>query len=167
MKRRVPLRRSEDGNERGDHLPLVAVSVRSRYGDFVPIRFCVDTGADLTAIPVPLAEEVGLYVPRASEALGTASGLVGKVNLYLGTVRLRIFGEEFTWPCAFTEATGPTSRKPYGVLGRAGLIAAFNVCIKSPFLTIERRRDHLPVWQRILLALVPSWPRLHPANRPL
>jgi hypothetical protein len=39
--------------------------------------------------------------------------------------------------------------------------------IKAPFLIIERRRDHLPVWKRILLSLVPSWPRRHEPDEPL
>jgi hypothetical protein len=166
MKRRVHLDESR-GPGIGDLRPLVRINVRSRYGDCAPIPFCIDTGADLSALPVFLAEQRGIAIPKSEHSRGRVSGLVGSVDRYRGVIRLRIFGEDFAWPCDFVESQGPARVRSYGVLGRAGLIAAFNVCIKSPWLTLDRRRDHLPIWQRLLLALMPSWPREHPADQPL
>jgi hypothetical protein len=37
--------------------PEMTVEVCSRFGDFVPVLFRVDTGADVTTIPVRVAEE--------------------------------------------------------------------------------------------------------------
>jgi hypothetical protein len=150
----------------GGQRPLVTICVRSRYGDFAEVRFCIDTGADLTAIPVSLAEREGIAYPRDEHSRGRAGGLVGAVDRFRGSVHLRLFGEDFTWPCDFVELARSTDLK-YGVIGRAGFLDAFHFCIKGAYLTLERRLDDRPLWQRILLSLLPSWTRTHPADQPL
>jgi hypothetical protein len=166
MKRRVQLDESR-GPGIGGLRPLVTVNVRSRYGDFAAIPFCIDTGADLAALPTSLAQQEGIAFSRSADRHGRVGGLVGSVDRFRGVIHLRIFGDDFTWPCDFIESQGPPGRLASGVLGREGLLAVFNVCIKAPWLTIERRRDHLPAWQRILLSLVPSFSREWPFDEPL
>ena len=56
---------------------------------------------------------------------------------------------------------------PYGVIGRAGFVSAFNFCIKVPFVTLERRLDERPLWQRIVLSLLPYRSRAYEYNEPL
>jgi hypothetical protein len=163
MKRHLYLNNSR-GPAIGGQWPLVRILVRSRYGDFIPIRFCVDSGADLSALPLALAQRHGIAVPQSEHSRGTEGGLAGPVARYRGVIQVRLFGEPFTWPCEFIDSPG---RPDYGVLGRSGFLSAFNFCIKGPFLIIEPRRDHLPPWQRALLSLVPSWSRLHPPGEPL
>ncbi len=116
----------------GGQLPLVTLNVRSRYGEFAPIRFCVDSGADLIALPIYLAEEEGIAFSRTEQHRGTVSGIVGSVERYLDVIHIRMFGEDFTWPCSFVESRRPTFREPYGVLGQGGFLSCFNTCMKDP-----------------------------------
>jgi hypothetical protein len=166
MKRRIKLDESR-GPGIGGQRPFVTILVHSRYGDFTKLWFCIDTGADLTVIPIPVAEQEGIGFPRDEHSRGRAGGLVGAVDRYRGSVRLRLFGEDFAWPCDFVDSQRPTLQEPYGVIGRAGFLDAFHFCIKGKYLTLERRLDDRPLWQRILLCLLPSWTRTHPANEPL
>jgi hypothetical protein len=149
----------------GDFTPLVTVNVRDGRGDYVPVRFCIDTGAVVTSLTIALAESKGIAFARDERSRGTASGLVGTVAKYPGFLDVRLFGEQFRWPCAFLDAAGPASREPYGVIGRIGFLASFNACIERPWCRVERRCDHLPFWRRLLARLTPS--RLHPYNVPL
>jgi hypothetical protein len=166
MTRRIRLA-DPDGPEMGGQCPLVKVLTRSRWGDFAEVQFCIDTGADLTSLPVYLAEREGIAYPRDEDSRRRAGGLVGSVDCYRGTIQLRIFGEDFTWPCRFLDSPPPASREAYGVIGRAGFLAAFHFCIKGAYLTLERRLDDRPLWQRLLLSLLPPWTRTHAADQPL
>ncbi len=122
--------------------------------------------ADLTGIPVSLAEDEGIAYPRDEHSRGSAGGLVGAVNRFRGPVHLRLFGEDFTWPCDFIEASRSSDPK-YGVVGRAGFLDAFHFCIKGKYLTLQRRLDDRPLWQRLLLSLLTFWTRTRPASQPL
>ena len=79
--------------------PDVTLWVRSRYGDYAKIRFIVDTASDFTAIPISLAQREGIAFPQSPAQRGTAGGLLGAVEKYLGALHVRIAGEEFNWPC--------------------------------------------------------------------
>ena len=118
-------------------------------------------------MPLWLAEQEKIPFPRTEQAHGRSTGLVGAVLRYRGLIHVRLFGEEFDWPCDFLESQVPANRQGYGVIGRAGFLAAVNFCIAPPFCSIERWRDHLPRWRRLLLRLVPTWAREHPADSPL
>ncbi len=151
------------GHRCGD--PVVTINVRTRFGTFAPLRFLVDTGATLSNVPIPLARQEGIPFDRSPVARGRSRGLVGSVERFRGALHLRIFGEEFHWPCDFLDEA-PGSMRDYAVLGRAGLIDAFKVCIAAPFVTIARRLGHLPWWLR-LAHLVPRPAPEHPADVPL
>ena len=164
MKRHVELGGAR-GPVGGGFCPLVTVNVRTRLGRYVAIRFCIDTGAVTTSLPIPLAERARIAFPRDEHSRRTASGLVGSVAAYQGFLDVQLFGEDFRWPCAFLDAGGPASQDPYGVIGRIGFLASFNACVERPWCRIERRSDHLPFWRRLLARLSPS--RSHPFDLPL
>src|SRR5262249_12004922 len=127
MKRKIHLSsRSSSGEE---NCPFVRIRVRTRYGDFVPVRFFIDTGADYSALPIPIARRLGFVSPQTAASQGMATGLVGSVLRYGGVLHLRLFNEDFTWPCDFLDAAGPASVDPYGVLGRAGFTRDFAFCL--------------------------------------
>src|SRR6266403_1905856 len=91
--------------------PDVTIEVQSKYGDFVPVLFRLDTGADLTTIPIPVAEEKGLSFTK--DYPGTAIGFVGIAPKYAGTLLVRISGIEYDWPCDYTERpSAPGSSEP-------------------------------------------------------
>ncbi len=165
MKWRIELDNSR-GPGIGGQRPFVIIRVRSRYGDFAEVRFCIDTGADLTVVPVHLARKLGIAYPQDEHSRGRSGGLVGAVDRYRGSVPLRLFGEDFTWLCDFIESAQATDHR-YGVIGRAGFLDAFHFCIKGKYLTLERRLDDRPLWQRILLSVLSPWTRTHPADQPL
>jgi hypothetical protein len=73
MKRHIRLDESR-GPGIGGQRPLVTLNVRSRFGNFAPVLFCVDTGADLPAIPISLAQEEGIAIPRANTVGERAAG---------------------------------------------------------------------------------------------
>jgi hypothetical protein len=164
MKRHIPLGGAA-GPVAGAFNPLVTVLVRTRTGRYEEVLFCVDTGSYVTSIPIPLAEELDIPFPRDPSSRGQVRGLVGTTSRYSDFVRVRLFGEEFTWPCAFIEVPNPAQTFNYGVIGRIGFLASFNACVVRPFCRIERRRDHLPFWRAVLAYLTPS--RLHDFDEPL
>jgi hypothetical protein len=172
MKWRLPLVRRTLGGVACDR-PEVTLWVRSRYGDYAKIRFVVDTGSDFTAMPIPRAQEEGIAFPQAPAQRGTAGGLLGRVEKYLGSVHVRIGGEEFDWPCDFLvlppagpETPAASQARTTPVLGRAGFLAAYAIGIDGDYLTIKRRPSG-PWWRRLGRALWPELAREHPVSEPL
>jgi len=162
MKRKIRL--SPRFRDKEKNCPLAWISVRSRYGDFAPIHFCIDTGAGYSALTIPIARQEGITYPQAAVARGTASGLVGQVVRYRGVIQVRLFDEDFTWPCDFLDTAGPASVEPYGVIGRAGFVDDFAFCLDKPFFTLRRRG---PMWRRLLTSLFPPWTPEHHFDQPL
>jgi hypothetical protein len=141
------------------HRPEVTLWVRSRYGDYAKIQFIVDTASDLTAISIPLAQKEGMAFPQSPAQLGMAGGLLGAVEKYLGSIHIRIAGEEFDWPCDFLvlppagpETPAARQARTAPVLGRAGFLAAFAIGIDGDYLTVKRR-PRGPWWRRLGRAL--------------
>jgi hypothetical protein len=136
------------------HYPEVTLWVRTRY-DYTKLRFRIDTGADCCAIPVATAQREGITFTSDSSTLGTATGLVGRVGKYIGSIQVRIAGEEFDWPCDFLlppantlgnspASTGMTRGHNYAILGRAGFLTAYTLCIDDENLTLTRNHTHRP-----------------------
>jgi hypothetical protein len=149
------------------HYPEVTLWVRTRY-DYTKLRFRIDTGADCCAIPVAIAQREGIAFTSDSSTLGTATGLVGRVGKYIGSIQLRLAGEDFDWPCDFVlppanapdispVSTGRTSRQNYAILGRAGFLTAYTLCIDNKNLTLTRNHTHQPWWYRLGRLL---WPEI-------
>jgi hypothetical protein len=139
--------------------PLVWLSVRSRYGDFPAVRFSLDPGADASAIPIALARRLGIAFPQDEASRATAAGLVGRADRFRGLLNVQIAGVEYSWPCDFIDAPGPSSVDPYGVIGRAGFLDDFAFCVNKPYFTLRRRK----LWAIFL----PPWTPKHDAGEPL
>src|SRR5262245_35759438 len=82
--------------------PLAWLPVRDRYGSLAELKFRVDTQADVTTIPISLAEKERLPYTRTRE--GAARGIVGKVKKFRNRLRVVIAGREYDWPCDFMES---------------------------------------------------------------
>ena len=172
MKWRLPLVRRTLGGIDCPR-PEVTLWVRSRYGDYAAIQFIVDTASDFTAIPIPQAQREGIAFPQSPAQRGTAGGLLGAVEKYLGALHVRIAGEEFDWPCDFLvlPPAGPESpaarqARTAPVLGRAGFLGAYAIGINGDYLTIKRRPAG-PWWRRLGRALWPGLARNHSVTEPL
>src|SRR6516164_5789197 len=100
MKWRLPLVRRTLGGIDCPR-PEVTLWVRSRYGDYAASQFIVDTASDFTAIPIPQAQREGIAFPQSPAQRGTAGGLLGAVEKFLGAIHIQIAGAEFDWPCDF------------------------------------------------------------------
>src|SRR5262245_15586412 len=108
-------------------LPRVRILVRTRYGDFVPVRVVLDTGSDCCGLPLGFATAEGIPVPRTPQAHGTAGGLVGSAQRYRGPLAVQIAGEWFIWPCDFLDApVGSGALVRDGVIERAGFLQDFD-----------------------------------------
>jgi hypothetical protein len=151
--------------------PEITIEVRSKYGDFVPVLFKVDTGADLTTIPIPVAEEKALSFSK--EHPGSAIGIVGRARKYAGSLHVRIAGKEYQWPCDFTERRSvtqtpeapdnPVQTSLSPVLGRAGFLDCFTISVDSRYLTITRLSPFLRWWRRCWRRI---WFAIHPVHDP-
>jgi hypothetical protein len=99
--------------------------------------------------------------------------MVGRVEKFLGSVHVRIGGEEFDWPCDFLvlppagpETPAARQARTAPVLGRAGFLGAFAIGIDGDYLTVKRRPTG-PWWRRLLRALWPGFARDHELTEPL
>src|SRR5262249_43424696 len=107
------------------------------------IRFVVDDGTAFTLIPISVADQLQVPYARSNEPVRVrilATSTLG----HRGFVSLRIDRSEVTLPCFFVEAPelGPGRRPPKipCLLGRAGFLDDFKVCINGLIVTIRRRR---------------------------
>jgi hypothetical protein len=149
---------------------MLTLEVRTRYGTFAPLFFVVDTGADVSALPVRMAQQEGIAFPQTPAVRGVARGLVGEVEKYRGSIHVRAFGAGFDWPCDFLavpDRGGAGATHPYAVLGRAGFLSAFRVCLDDRWLRIQRRGTGLPFWARLGNALRSLRAAEHPPDHPL
>jgi hypothetical protein len=150
--------------------PEVTLWVRTRYLDYTPVRFVVDTGADVTGIWTSVARQEGIPFPQDVSTRGRAGGLVGAVDSFRGALRVRLRGEEFDWPCDFLtpppESTAAGARR-LPVLGRAGFLTEFAACVDGDFLFVRRRWPSRPWWYRLARRLVPPFATEHPIELPL
>jgi hypothetical protein len=150
--------------------PVVRLQVRDRYGTYAEVTFRVDSQADVTTVPIRLAEREAL--PFTKAAPGAARGVAGRVKKYRDRIRVRIAGREHDWPCDFTEpALDPETNQPlpdlFPVLGRAGFLGEYAVAIDSDYLIITRLgpvRRWLRRWLHELWELTGS---VHPSDRAL
>jgi hypothetical protein len=143
--------------------PEVLLEVLTRTGDFLALRFIVDTATDLTTLAVPRAEEYDIPFEPAAQQQVRVTGSVGSGTAYLGSLTVRLFGKTRQWPCCFvlhSETPEPASpgrqRPPPTLLGRAGFLDDCAMWIDGSHLTIVDRRVRWP-WWRSLLKLAQAW----------
>jgi hypothetical protein len=156
MKVRIPLAKRWVG-ELYCPRPVATLLVRGRYGEFFPLQFAIDTGADITSILIPRAELEG--VPFRRTRPGTATGLVGRAPQYRDVIHVSVAGREYDWPCNFLTASGPVAasfRETLPVLGRAGFLDAFNLWVGDGSVVLTRRSSWRRSWNRVWSML--GWP---------
>jgi hypothetical protein len=150
-------------------LPVVWLRVRDRSGAFVNLPFRLDTQADLTTIPIAVAQREG--IPFSTDHPGTAYGLAGAVEKFRDRVRLRIAGREHEWPCDFVAAPSPPRDRPLlelsPILGRAGFLDEYAVAIDSGYLIIRRLGPLRRWWRQCLHAVWQGLGLVHPIDEPL
>jgi hypothetical protein len=166
MKARIPLLNHTSGDI-ACPLPCVRLRAQDRYGLFTPILFRVDTGADFTTIPIPLARRNGIPFSERDER--RAIGLVGATRMFRDRFRVVIAGRTHEWPCNFidvpAEAAGHPSLSP--VLGRAGFLDEYAFAIDSGYLIITRLGRIRRLLRRCLQRLWETTGQIHPIEEPL
>ncbi len=137
--------------------PEITLLVCTSLGEF-EARFVVDTGADLTAVPMELARRERIDI-SAGAVQGQATGMHGqRVAKLRDWITVQIAGIRYRWPCDFilsppTASAGQAIRRsayrlPESVLGRAGFLGEFAVCIDDKYLTITCRHRSYSRWRR-------------------
>jgi len=150
--------------------PLLTLRVRDRYGGFVPIRFRIDTGADVTTIPVTKARNDRISFREGQP--GRAQGLAGVVGLFRGRIHVLIAGRGYDWPCNFLQAPAVQGQGLGGqelppVLGRAGFLEDFAFCLDDEHFTLTRQGTWRRWWRHRCSALWSSFGLLHEPTEPL
>lgn len=150
------------------HSPEITLLVCTSLGN-VTVRFIVDTGADITTIPLWLARRERIDIsPQAVQ--GQITGLHGQTVAKLGDLAtFQIAGVRYRWPCDFI--LSPSTPQRTSVLGRAGFLQEFAVCIDDEYLTITCRHRSCPWWRRwwykLRYGLFPlSWDPAQPLGEP-
>src|SRR5206468_6446302 len=82
----------------------IVMEVRARSGNFVWMRFIVDSGSDITNISVAKARAFDLEFDDSSENEVDITSATGHGRGYRGAVAVRFHGLEFRWPCAFSKS---------------------------------------------------------------
>jgi len=150
--------------------PLLTLRVATPYG-LTPVHFWFDSGADVATIPVPLARQNGIEFAESEGARGAATGFAGRTTRYRGAIRPLIAGEGYEWPCDFLvpPPSVPEGSRlyEYGLLGGAGFLAAFAVCLDNEYFHLRRSFLDRPRWFRLFRRFWPLFPKLHNALDPL
>jgi hypothetical protein len=92
--------------------PEILLEIRTRTGDFLPIRFILDTGNDITTLAALRAARYDIPFELGESNKVRFQGSTGGGVGYLGAVVVRVFGHEHTWPCCFTEPLPGPSPSP-------------------------------------------------------
>jgi len=135
---------------------MLTLRVRDRYGILVPIRFRVDTGADVTTMLIPFARRKGIAFRE--DQPGRAQGLAGVIGRFRDRIQVVIAGRDYDWPCDFLQPPATTGQGLAGqglppVLGRAGFLDDFAFCLGKEYLTLTRLTAWQRWWQRRLPAI--------------
>lgn|SRR5262245_21129230 len=101
----------------------IELLVRSRFGTFEPLRFQVDSAANVTSIPVTRARNSRIAIPAKTIEINvrTSAGTV-RQRVHPGRITVRVPGlpgGDFSWPCHFVEQAGDV---PTALLGLSGVL---------------------------------------------
>lgn len=110
------------------------VDVRTADGTFRKLRFLLDTGAAVSAMPMGLARILGIPHDRQRRMDFVGVG-VAAVEAYLNEIVIRLCGVEHTIPCLIYCSDDVFET----FLGRSGFFERFNVSLSDRELTIEFR----------------------------
>ena len=150
--------------------PVVRLRVRDKYGALAELDFRVDTQADFTSIPIPMAHREA--IPFSDAKQRTAIGLVGETTIYRDRIRIVLAGREHDWPCDFVQTPVPRdARQPprelLPALGRAGFLDDYAITVDSGYLVITRVGPVRHWLRRRLHELWTICGMIHPEKRSL
>jgi len=135
---------------------------------FQQMKFVLDTGSDITTIPLESANRFRLPFNRSAQPI-TVQGIGGRTQGSLDQVTIRLFGVVRTIPCVFAE-TSPaqetrSSRPPLNLLGRAGFLTdCCDIRINDSYLILTNRSG-LPKWaHRLVERFYPVWRETKPTE---
>lgn len=72
-----------------------------------PLTFVIDTGADVSSIPIPVATELGIPFERSADPR-RMSTQHGAFPGHPGRIKVTVDGHTFDWLCYFTEVDADT-----------------------------------------------------------
>ena len=135
---------------------------------FQQMKFVLDTGSDITTIPVVTANRFRLPFNNSAQRIAV-QGIGGRTQGSLDQITIRLFGVERTIPCVFAES-GPaqetrSNREPLNLLGRAGFLTdCCDIRINDSHLILTRRSG-LPKWaHRLVERFYPVWRETKPTD---
>jgi hypothetical protein len=128
---------------------LLETEIRTRHQEFKPLVFQVDSGTNVTSIPIVTAQQVGLLIPQKIVELDVQTA-VGKVRqrIHPGYIAVRISGLEgrtYIWPCHFVEHEG---NPPQALLGLSGVIDDLDIGFTGDY-ALEARYGWLVLKERL------------------
>ena len=100
--------------------PKITLHVKTR-GGYLPYRFLLDTGADVSMVPFSMADDLGIDPARCPR--DQCAGIEGRpVRVYRARMAVRIGHVDLTLGCLISESDST----PF-LLGRADLFSRFNI----------------------------------------
>lgn len=117
--------------------PEISVKVIGPVGP-VTLDALVDTGSDLTIIPLWVASQIGVDVDASPR--WPLAGLAGQVaEASPGDVELEITsaGSFFRWTTAVSFVAHPAGSKATAILGHSGFLDFFRVTFDGPAMELE------------------------------
>jgi hypothetical protein len=118
---------------------LVEFQVRTRNRAFEPLLFQVDSGTNVTTIPLVTAERLRILIPTKTIELDvhTAAGkLRQRVHpTYLTFRHPEMTGRDFVWPCHIVAYPG---LPPAAALGLAGVLDDLRIVLDGTYTVAAR-----------------------------
>ena len=117
-------------------ITFVTLGVKNKRAIFCEIRFLVDTGAEISAIPMSVAKENG--IPYHSKQRVPIRGVSEEPirNSFLNKVEVKIGTETCIIDCLIYDDDGEGG---HAFLGRAGIFEKFYVVFKDWHVYITRK----------------------------
>ncbi len=164
MSIRVPLSTRTSGGALCDRA-LVMLRVLTQFGDYAPLSFALDTGAEFSSIPINKALENHIRFDRSRP--GMVGGLLGRTQRYRGSMHVLIAGRTHVWPCHFLQTPVDVGEDAMPVLGRAVFREDYDFCMDDEFVTLTRRSWCRRWWRRIAGSLSRPFVTCREADDPL
>jgi hypothetical protein len=115
----VPLTPRFTSNGVPCHRPELDLKIRTARGAHASerkVRFIVDSGSDVTLIPVHVAKTYQIEFDESKHSTRPVRTLGGSLDGFDGFVHVQLLGRWYRWPCffflPFTETYGPSSEHP-------------------------------------------------------
>jgi hypothetical protein len=128
---------------------VIEMLVRTRHHDFEPFPFRVDSGTNITSIPVAAAQQARLPIPKKTVEFEVRTA-VGPIHqrVHPGHIAVRIVGFEgrdFVWLCHFVEQE---ASPPPILLGLTGVVNDLDIRFTGDY-ALEARYGWVELKERL------------------